>query len=108
MLDDLRAEDSIEYAFGPLCKIGEEVRRLRFEPLMPAQSDGLAAEIDPSRWNPGIAHDFEKFSAAAADIEHISTPREIRQIDLLSCFDVVLRTAKALRETPVVEWNRRA
>src|SRR5215470_757379 len=103
MLDHLRAEDAVERCLGQILQVPEEIRDLSIEPLMPAHRDALLAEVDALRRDARGAHHFEELATSASNVEHVLQSREVRQVHLLSCFDVLFGAAESLRESPVVK-----
>ena len=92
---------------GRVREIDEQVGSLGLEALLAAQFHGFPAQVDAPRRDAGIAHQFQKFTAPAADIQHFGTAGEIWQIELLPLPDVVLRAAEALGKAGVIEIQLR-
>ena len=81
----------------------EEVGNLGFHPLEPAEGHGFLAQVDAARRHSGLAHHFQEFAAPAAEIQYVPAVLEIRQVDLLAGFDVILGASEALGEAAVIE-----
>ena len=59
-------------------QVREQVGGFRVQTLVAAQGHGFLAEIDAARGDAGLAHQFQKLAAAAADIQHVLAALEIR------------------------------
>src|SRR5215472_16065391 len=79
---------------------------MRLQAFAAAQHNRFFAQLDAVGRDAGIAHEFQKLPAAAANIENVPAVLEKGDVELLRAPYVFLRTAEAVCESRVVELRR--
>src|SRR5215210_8942953 len=101
------AEHATELAVRQLREVRRRVRLLDAQALAPAERDHVAVEVDAARLDAGLAHQLEKLSPPAADIENRLPAAKVVDIGALALANLVGRSAHSRLEREVVGLVRR-